>query len=85
VRTVPFVLVALLGLGTVISTVGCIRASCKPQEVHGVNMRCASGARGYMWSGMSCIYTVACNCTGQDCQSLYSTQEACETAHLHCQ
>jgi hypothetical protein len=59
-------------------------ASCKAQDVRGVNMQCNSGARGYMWTGTSCIYTVACNCTGADCQRLYATQDSCETAHIHC-
>jgi len=81
VRTVFLVLTAL---AVAASAVGCFNASCKPQEVRGVNMRCGGGARGFMWTGTSCIYTVACNCTGPDCQSLYSSQNACETAHIHC-
>jgi hypothetical protein len=63
---------------------GCFGASCKAQEVHGTNMTCNGGDRGYMWTGTGCIYTVACNCTGPDCQRLYATQDACETAHIHC-
>jgi hypothetical protein len=74
----------LIALGAGLSLVGCLNASCKPMEVHGVNMRCGGGARGFMWTGTSCIYTVACNCTGSDCQGLYSSQDACETAHIHC-
>jgi hypothetical protein len=77
-----FVLLAALAVAT--TALGCFNASCKPQDVRGVNMRCGGGARGFMWTGTSCIYTVACNCTGPDCQSLYSTQDACETAHIHC-
>lgn len=71
----------LIGGGAAVS---CFSSNCKPQEVRGVNMRCGGGARGYMWTGTGCIYTVACNCTGSDCQSLYATQDACETAHFHC-
>jgi hypothetical protein len=64
---------------------GC-HASCEPMDVHGLNVPCSggSGATGYMWTGSSCIFTRACNCTGKDCQRLYSTQDACETAHIHC-
>lgn len=64
-------------------TPGCT-ASCKPMEAYGTNMQCNGGAQGYMWTGTSCIYTAVCNCTGRDCQRLYSTQDACETAHFHC-
>jgi hypothetical protein len=64
---------------------GC-HASCEPMDVHGLNAQCGggSGATGYMWTGSSCIFTRACNCTGSDCQRLYNTQDACETAHIHC-
>ena len=62
---------------------GC-NASCKPQEAHAVQMLCKAGAKGYIWTGTSCIYTSVCNCTGPDCQRLYSTQDGCETAHIHC-
>jgi hypothetical protein len=77
-----FLLVSLFALAVVLT--GCFGVSCKAQEVHGTNMTCGGGARGYMWTGTSCIYTVACNCTGSDCQRLYSTQDACETAHIGC-
>jgi hypothetical protein len=62
---------------------GC-NASCRPMEVRGLSTTCGGGARGYMWTGTGCIYTVACNCTGADCQRLYETQDGCETAHIHC-
>lgn len=75
-------LAALLSVSAVL--VGCLGASCKPQEIRGVQMNCNGGARGYMWTGTSCIYTSLCNCTGPDCQRLYATQESCETAHIHC-
>lgn len=58
--------------------------SCKAQDINGPSGNCGGGARGFMWTGTSCIYTVACNCTGLDCQRLYATQESCETAHVHC-
>ncbi|MBS2017352.1 MAG: hypothetical protein JST00_30995 [Deltaproteobacteria bacterium] len=75
-------LLALFMLSFVL--VGCIGASCKAQELRGFGGTCATGPRGFMWTGTSCIYTVACNCTGPDCQRLYSTQNACEAAHVHC-
>ena len=79
------ILLVILSLLAVAATaLGCFNASCKAQDARGVNMRCGGGAHGFMWTGTSCIYTVACNCTGPDCQSLYSTQDACETAHIHC-
>ncbi len=62
---------------------GC-NASCAAMDVRGVSAQCSGGAKGYMWTGTGCIYTRACNCTGADCQRLYSTQDACETAHIHC-
>ena len=62
---------------------GC-HASCEPMDVHGLNAQCSGGATGYLWPGSSCIFTRACNCTGSDCQRLYSSQDACETAHIHC-
>lgn len=81
VRTAFLVLVALV---VAASAIGCFNASCKAQEVRGANMRCGGGARGFLWTGTGCIYTAACNCTGRDCQSLYATQDSCETAHIHC-
>jgi hypothetical protein len=78
-------LIVLLAAGLVMMllALGC-NTSCKAMDVRGVNMQCSSGPRGYMWTGTSCIYTVACNCTGSDCQRLYATQDGCETAHVHC-
>jgi hypothetical protein len=61
----------------------CVRGSCKPMDVHGAPTGCFGNA-GYVWTGTSCIYQQVCNCTGRDCQSIYSTQEACENAHFHC-
>ena len=71
-----------LALATLL--VGCLGANCNPQDVRGIQGNCGGGARGYMWTGTGCIYTVACNCTGQDCQRLYATQDGCETAHIAC-
>jgi hypothetical protein len=85
----PFTLRVLITLAVLLaplvaaSLTGC-QASCKPMEINGVNMNCSGGATGYMWTGSSCIYTHACNCTGADCQRLYPNQDACENAHLHC-
>ncbi len=80
---IAFAAVALaLAVATSLVT-GC-HASCEPMDVHGLNAQCGGGATGYMWTGTSCIFTRACNCTGSDCQRLYSTQDACETAHIHC-
>jgi hypothetical protein len=61
----------------------CARGSCRPMDVHGHPTGCF-GSAGYVWTGTSCIYQQVCNCTGRDCQSLYTTQEACENAHFHC-
>jgi hypothetical protein len=84
-RPIPALLfaLALVGGAALALLSGC-SASCKPMEVNGVNMNCSGGAQGYMWTGSSCIYTHACNCTGPDCQRLYPSQDACENAHLHC-
>ncbi len=57
---------------------------CKPQEASGTMLQCNGGARGYIWTGTSCIYTSLCNCTGPDCSRLYATQDGCETAHIQC-
>lgn len=59
-------------------------ASCKSMDVNGISRQCNGGTTGYMWTGTSCIFTRACNCTGKDCNRLYSSQEGCETAHAHC-
>jgi hypothetical protein len=80
-----FVAISVLFLALVLSsTTACFGASCKAQDIHGVSTTCGGGAHGYMWTGTGCIYTVACNCTGSDCQRLYATQDSCETAHIHC-
>jgi len=80
---VRFLFLALFALSLVVVLLGC-GASCKKMDVNGLSTSCSGGARGYMWTGTGCIYTVACNCTGDDCQRLYATQDGCETAHIHC-
>ena len=74
--------IALLFL--TLAAVGCHRiGSCEPQNVNGVEANC-SGPEGWMWNGSACVFTHACNCTGDDCQGLYHDREHCETAHTHC-
>jgi hypothetical protein len=84
IAAVRFVLLATAALFAAVAVLPGCNASCKPQEVHGVQMLCGGGAKGYIWTGTSCIFTSVCNCTGPDCQRLYSTQDGCETAHIHC-
>lgn len=73
------VLVVLLS-----AAASCARfGSCEAQDVHGLNVSC-SGPQGWMWNGSACVYTHACNCTGDDCQGLYQQRDACEAAHAHC-
>lgn len=63
---------------------GCINAvDCRKMDVNGYSTSC-SGPAGYVWSGTACIYTRSCNCTGDDCRSMYTTQELCESAHAMC-
>jgi hypothetical protein len=84
VRPLVFVFVGtLVAFVALIALEGCT-ASCKAQDINGVTASCGGGATGYMWTGTGCIYTMACNCTGRDCQRLYPTQDSCETAHIHC-
>lgn len=82
---VRLAVLSLLGslFALVILAPGC-NASCKAMDVQGQMTTCSNGARGYVWTGISCIYTAVCNCTGADCQRLYATQDGCETAHIHC-
>ena len=82
-RAVRFLHLAIAALGLAPVLLAC-NVSCKAQDVNGASANCGGGARGFMWTGTSCIYTVACNCTGSDCQRLYATQDSCETAHIHC-
>jgi hypothetical protein len=63
---------------------GCPRVgSCEAQDTHGFSTSC-SGPAGYVWTGSSCIYTRSCNCTGDDCGTMYQSQEICESTHTHC-
>ncbi len=52
-------------------------------NVNGLQTGC-SGPSGFVWDGSACIFTQACNCTGDDCQGLYQDREHCEAAHTHC-
>ena len=80
-RSISF---SILALVAVAATIGCPRAgSCTPTEANGFSTSCA-GPAGYMWTGSSCIWTRACNCTGEDCESLYQNQDSCEAAHAGC-
>ena len=68
----------------VVATIGCHRiGSCEAMNVNGLQTGC-SGPSGFVWDGSACIFTQACNCTGDDCQGLYQEREHCETAHTHC-
>lgn len=77
-----FALVVFAAL--VLLSEGCNRVgSCAAQDVNGFSTSC-SGPAGYMWTGTSCIYTRSCNCTGDDCATMYQSQDTCEAAHAHC-
>ena len=84
IAPVRFAFLIIASILAVLAVLPGCNASCKPQEVHGVQMLCAGESKGYIWTGTSCIFTSVCNCTGPDCQRLYSTQDGCETAHIHC-
>ena len=62
---------------------GCFRASCKPQQVNGIQGQCF-GRQGFVWNGSSCVWGRACNCTGPDCDSVYASEDACGAAHIQC-
>lgn len=77
-------LLAGLGVFFLLLASGCLHGnSCKPQQVHGFQGTC-TGREGYVWNGSSCVWGRACNCTGPDCDSVYSSEDACGTAHIHC-
>ena len=74
--------VALLALGA--AAAGCVSITdCRAADVNGYSTAC-SGPQGWVWSGTACIYTRACNCTGDDCRSMFTNQELCESAHATC-
>jgi hypothetical protein len=77
-----FALILLLLLAAL---AGCVRGigGCDAASANGFSTTC-SGPAGYVWNGSSCIYTRACNCTGDDCGSMYQSQDTCEAAHTHC-
>lgn len=64
--------------------VGCFGVTdCRGMDTNGFSTTC-SGPQGWVWTGTGCIYTRACNCTGDDCRSMFTTQELCESAHATC-
>jgi hypothetical protein len=80
VIVVSFVLATLALL-----TTGCPgTASCKAYGANGFSGQSCGGREGWLWNGISCIYGRECVCTGEDCQRVYNSQDACETAHIHC-
>jgi hypothetical protein len=63
---------------------GCIRTmSCDAADTNGFRSGC-SGPSGYVWNGTACVWTQSCVCTGDDCQGMFRTRDACESAHIHC-
>lgn len=74
---------AVLAL-TLLVVAACGRfGQCEAQDANGFSTTC-SGPAGYVWNGHGCIWTRACNCTGDDCGSMYQSQDICETTHAHC-
>jgi hypothetical protein len=64
---------------------GCLgTASCKPYSAAGFSGAQCSGREGWLWNGLSCVWGRECVCTGEDCERVYGSQDACETAHIHC-
>ena len=76
---------ALALLSAVLASVGCLGGigDCRGMDVHGYSTTC-SGPQGWVWTGTGCIFTRACNCTGDDCRSMFTSQELCESAHATC-
>ena len=80
----PLALARVMLVALVALAAGCGRfGQCAAQDANGFSTSC-SGPAGYVWTGSSCIFTRACNCTGDDCGSLYNSQEICESTHAHC-
>ena len=73
------VVVAVASGATACNRIG----NCEAQDTHGFSTTC-SGPAGYVWTGSSCIYTRSCNCSGDDCGTMYSSQDICESTHAHC-
>ncbi len=59
-------------------------ATCKAYGAGGFSSQGCGGREGYLWNGISCIWGRECVCAGEDCQRVYASQDACETAHIHC-
>lgn len=79
------VVLAIVTAALAVLTVGCPgQASCKAYSANGFSGQSCGGREGYLWNGISCIWGRECVCTGTDCQRVYSSQDACETAHIQC-
>ena len=76
---------ALVTAALAVLTIGCPgQGSCKAYAANGFSGQSCGGREGYLWNGISCIWGRECVCTGADCQRVYSSQDACETAHIQC-
>jgi hypothetical protein len=76
--------VALLAVAAAFSLSGCFSVTdCRAADVNGYSTTC-SGPQGWAWTGTACVFTRACNCTGDDCRSMFTSQELCESAHATC-
>ena len=79
------IVAAAVGLALVLLNTGCPgTASCKAYSAGGFSGAQCSGREGWLWNGISCIWGRECVCTGEDCQRVYGSQDACETAHIQC-
>ena len=84
-RLVTFALSAVALVVLSMGSLGCPNVgSCKAYSANGFSGQNCGGRGGYLWNGISCIYGRECVCTGEDCQRVFSTQDACETAHIQC-
>jgi hypothetical protein len=75
--------IVLSGLGALTSACPGT-ASCKVYNAQGFSGQSCGGREGWLWNGISCIWGRECVCTGDDCQRVYASQDACETAHIQC-
>ncbi|RMH43631.1 MAG: hypothetical protein D6689_04605 [Deltaproteobacteria bacterium] len=57
-------------------------ASCGPQAATGVGL--CERFFGYAWNGVDCVGVSGCSCNGDDCDALYTSPDACRTAHAAC-
>lgn len=56
--------------------------SCAPQRAQSGTLPCLN-IQGYAWNGNGCG-AVVCDCTGEDCNALYTTEAECLAAYLEC-